>query len=545
MKAYLPQNDPEPQKRQDWLQRNRRDYEFDLNYLPPLSMIKQVPAAEAFSAKYLSERLLATSNLATNTLAVQLQSMWDPLDELQDYEDFFPVLPRPKIIKNYQTDDSFCEQRLCGVNPMVIRNVKQMPPNLLEKVQSKFGKSLNLQQELERGNLYVTDYTRLGFVQGGTYERGKSYVPTPVAYFCWQSAGYSDRGELVPIAIQFNLENGQTSSIVTPFDNSLTWFKAKLCVQIADGNHHEMSSHLCRTHLVMEPFAIVTARQLAFNHPVGLLLRPHFRFMIANNDLARKRLINRGGYVDELLGGTLQESLQIVKNSYQEWSFDQFAFPNDLQNRGMDDKARLPHYPYRDDGMLVWNAIKKFVGNYLRIYYKTPQDISGDKELQAWAQELVSPQGGRVKGMRDRIENLDQLINIITNIIFTCSAQHSAVNYPQYEYMGFVPNMPLAAYQPITEDLSIPDPKSLMSFLPPPKQAADQLTILYVLSAYRYDRLGYYEDYSFADPAAVAAIEQFKQELSNVEREIQVNNKSRLVEYIYLRPSLIINSISV
>jgi len=544
MTAYLPQNDPEPQKRFDWLQRNRADYQFDLGYLPPLSLVKNPPQGENFSGKYLSERLLATSELAANNLAVQLRSLWDPLDELQDYEDFFPVLPRPKTIKNYQTDDSFCEQRLCGVNPVVLRSIKQMPPTTLEKLQPKFGPSLNLQRELDNGNLYVADYSKLSFVQGGTYERGKSYLPKPVAFFCWRSSGYSDRGELVPVGIQLSLENGKTSNIITPFDHPLTWFKAKLCVQIADGNHQEMGSHLCRTHLVMEPFAVVTARQLAQNHPLGLLLRPHFQFMLANNDLARKSLINRGGFVDELLGGTLQESLQIVKNSYEEWSFDGFALPTEIKNRGMDDQKRLPHYPYRDDGMLVWNAIKKFASNYLKIYYKTPLDISNDAELQAWARELASPQGGRVKGMRDRIETVDQLVDIVTTIIFTCGPQHAAVNFPQYEYMAFVPNMPLAAYQPITEDLSTPDQKSLMSFLPPPKQAADQLTILYILSAYRYDRLGYY-DKDFPDPQALAVVEQFKQDLNAVDRQIDLNNKSRLVPYIYLKPSLIPNSISV
>lgn len=60
-------------------------------------------------------------------LAVKTRSLWDPLDELQDYEDYFPVLPKPNVIKTYQTDDSFCEQRLCGANPFVLRRIEKMP----------------------------------------------------------------------------------------------------------------------------------------------------------------------------------------------------------------------------------------------------------------------------------------------------------------------------------------------------------------------------------------------------------------------------------
>jgi arachidonate 15-lipoxygenase len=547
MKSYLPQNDPDPTKRQSLLDGKQEEYEFDHDFLPPMAMLKNVPPIENFSTKYIAERAIDTAELPINMLAVKARGFWDPLDELQDYEDYFPVLPKPHIIKTYQTDNSFCEQRLCGANPMALRQIQAMPLGFeftIEELQQKFGESIDLVDKLATGNLYVADYRPLSFVKGGTFERGKKYLPTPLAFFCWRSSGFSDRGQLVPIAIQLNPAVGKQSQLITPFDDPLTWFHAKLCVQIADANHHEMSSHLCRTHFVMEPFAIVTARKLADNHPLNLLLKPHFSFMLANNDLGRKRLVNRGGPVDELLAGTLQESLQIVVNAYQEWSLDQFALPTELKNRGVDDKVKLPHYPYRDDGLLLWDAIKKFVSSYLEIYYKTPQDLSADFELQAWAQELVSQSGGRVKGVPNRIDQLQQLVDIATAVIFTCGPQHSAVNYPQYEYMTFMPNMPLAAYKQMTGEGTIADHKSLLSFLPPSKQTADQLSILFILSAYRYDRLGYYDD-NFTDPEAQDILVKFQQDLNAAERKIELNNKSRLINYNYLKPRLVTNSISV
>lgn len=547
MKPYLSQNDPDPTKRKSFLERKQGEYEFDHDFLPPMAMLKDVPSIENFSTKYIAERTIETAELPINLLAVKTRSLWDPLDELQDYEDYFPVLPKPHVIKTYQTDDSFSEQRLCGVNPLVLCQIKQMPPGFaftIQELHDKFGDSIKLEEKLANGNIYVADYTSLAFVKGGTYERGKKFLPTPIAFFCWRSSGFSDRGQLVPIAIQINPAAGKQSQLITPFDDPLVWFHAKLCVQIADANHHEMSSHLCRTHFVMEPFAIVTARQLAENHPLNLLLKPHFRFMLANNELGRQRLVNRGGPVDELLAGTLQESLQIVVNAYEEWSLDKFALPTELKNRGVDDVNNLPHYPYRDDGMLLWNVIKNFVSEYLKIYYKTPQNFTADFELQAWAQELVSKSGGRVKGVSSTIETLEQLVDIATAVIFTCGPQHSAVNYPQYEYMTFMPNMPLAAYKQITPEGTIPDHKNLISYLPPPKQTADQLTVLFILAAYRYDRLGYYDD-KFEDQEAQDLIVTFQQNLNGVERQIELNNKSRLIDYIYLKPRLVTNSISV
>lgn len=548
MKPFLPQNDPNPVQRQASLQKGRKEYEFRYDFLPPLATLKSVPAAENFSSKYIAERTFEAAELPLNMMGVKAHSLWDPLDELQDYEDFFPILRKPDVMKTYETDDSFVEQRLCGVNPLVLRQLKGMPANFaftIEELQAKFGKSIDLIERLKTGNLYVADYRPLAFIQGGTYAKGKKYLPAPLAFFCWRSSGFNDRGQLVPVAIQINPNSGKASPLLTPFDDPLTWFYAKSCVQIADGNHHEMSSHLCRTHFVMEPFAVVTPRQLAENHPLRILLKPHFRFMLANNDLARQRLVSRGGAVDELLAGTLQESLQIVVDAYKDWSLDQFALPTELKNRGMDNVERLPHYPYRDDGMLLWNAINKFVFNYLELYYKTPADLKADVELQAWARELVAQDGGRVKGMSDRIDTLEQLVKIVTTIIYICGPQHSAVNFPQYEYMGFVPNMPLAAYQPIQEKGDIPNRQALIDFLPPAKPTSTQLSILFILSDYRYDRLGYYEDDEFIDPNADYVINKFQQELNMVQRKIELNNKGRLVNYQYLQPRLVLNSISI
>jgi arachidonate 15-lipoxygenase len=548
MKPFLPQNDPNKAQRQSSLEKGRKEYEFRYDFLPPLAMLKSVPPSENFSTKYIAERTLETAELGVNMMAVKAHAIWDPLDELQDYEDFFPVLPKPNVMKTYETDDSFAEQRLCGVNPVVLRQIKQMPANFaftIEELQAKFGNSINLIERLATGNLYIADYRPLAFIQGGTFAKGKKYLPAPIAFFCWRSSGFQDRGQLVPIAIQIKPNLGKASPLLTPFDDALTWFYAKSCVQIADSNHHEMSSHLCRTHFVMEPFAVVTPRQLAENHPLRILLKPHFRFMLANNDLARKGLVNRGGSVDELLAGTLQESLQIVVDAYKDWSLDQFALPKELKNRGMDDVKNLQHYPYRDDGILLWNAINKFVFNYLELYYKSPTDLKADVELQAWARELVAQDGGRVKGMKNSIDTLEQLVEIVTTILYICGPLHSAVNFPQYEYMGFIPNMPLAAYKPIQEKGDIKDRQALIDFLPPAKPTSSQLTTLFTLSAYRYDRLGYYEEEEFADPNADDVVNKFQQELNVVQRKIELNNKGRLVNYEYLQPRLILNSISI
>ena len=593
---YLPQYEPNPAKRNEKLSRKLQAYQYDHDYLSPLVLLKEVPAVENFSAQYIAERVVATSELVPNLLAARARSFLDPLDNLQDYEDLFTLLPLPEVAKVYQTNNSFAEQRLSGANPLVIRLLDKDDPRsqVLEQIPSfkaDFEPLFNVPKELANGNIYITDYTGTdnyyrgpSWVQGGTHEKGRKYLPKPLAFFWWKRTGISDRGKLVPIAIQLNASTN--SKVYTPFEeNPLDWLFAKLCVQIADGNHHEMNSHLCRTHLVMEPIAIGTARQLAENHPLSLLLRPHFLFMLTNNQLAQQRLINPGGPVDELLAGTLQESMELVRDAYEGWNIKEFAFPREIKNRGMDNTERLPHYPYRDDGMLVWKAIHTFVSDYLKHFYKTdPQNIINDRELQAWASELSDQtNGGKVKGMPASFTNVEELIEIVTTIIFICGPQHSAVNFAQYEYMTFAANMPLAAYRDIPKQshkpqeqttatppvavqrtaVEIPEEQiieeQILKLLPPYKRTADQLQILFILSAYRYDRLGYYGkafqelhneklENVFKDgnnKAIIGIVRQFQQNLNMVEQKIDANNQKRVVPYPYLKPSLILNSISI
>ncbi|MCC5615551.1 lipoxygenase [Nostoc sp. CHAB 5836] len=545
MKPYLPQNDPNSNYRTSWLDKNREEYNFNYDYLAPLPVIDKVPHKEIFSAEYTAKRLASMATLAPNMLAAKARNFLDPLDELEEYEDLLSLLPKPDVIKNYKTDSCFAEQRLSGANPLAIQKIDVLPDNFAVTdyhFQKVAGSEFTLEKALKEGKLYFLDYPLLSDIQGGVYNNVKKYLPKPQALFYWQSDDSHNGGSLVPVAIQINHDSGANSLIYTPDDPHLDWFLAKTCVQIADGNHQELGSHFTYTHAVMAPFAIVTARQLAENHPIALLLKPHFRFMLFDNDLGRTQFLQPGGPVDEFMAGSLAESVGFVAKTYEEWSVEKFTFPRLIKSRQTDDPAILPHFPFRDDGILIWNAIDKFVAEYLQLYYKTSQDLSDDYELQNWARELVAQDGGRVKGMPARIETLEQLIEIISVVVFTCAPLHSALNFSQYEYMAFVPNMPYAAYHPIPETKGV-DLETIMKILPPFKQAADQVMWTEILTSFHYDKLGFYDE-EFADPLAQEIVVQFQQNLHQIERQIDIRNQTRPIPYNYLKPSQIINSIN-
>jgi arachidonate 15-lipoxygenase len=566
MLPSLPQNDRNPQARQNYIARNQTLYQYDYDYLAPFASIdggdkqKKIPPAEQFSTIYKISRLLTRYYATANTKLAEFQRQFDPLDEQEDFKDFFALFPEPKkVVKLYQTDRFFAEQRLSGANPMAIRILQPNDDRAqllhqLARSHAKVAAWLNIAAELDQGNIYITDYTGLAdgytgplLVQGGQFGGRQKYLPKCRAFFWW------DGQALMPLAIQ--LADGD-QRLYTKFDPAIDWFYAKLCVQVADGNQHELVTHLAQVHLVMEPFAMATNRQLAENHPLSLLLRPHYRFMLCNNNTAHDRLINRDGPVDHVMAGTIDESLAVVKSGMGGWRLDQAALPIALAQRGVDDCDRLPHFPYRDDALLLWNAITEYVTDYLNYFYPDNDAVQQDQELQRWADEITAEDGGRIKGMPSRIDSVTQLIAIISNLLFIVGPQHAAVNFAQYDYMTFVANMPLAAWIPPIARTETMTASDIMDFLPPAKAAATQMRILYLLAAYRYDRFGDYGksfkdlykgsvDTVFADTPIPGLINKFQQQLDLIEQTIDQANRQRLIAYPYLKPSLIPNSTSV
>jgi arachidonate 15-lipoxygenase len=580
-KPILPQYDAALQQRKDYLKKQCEEYQFDtFDFLPSLPLLKALPPSEKPPASLFGKRGVLSSLVLNVVLLkakarqesfVPLSTPMDPLhayegslaelsgtklpgyadlqaflppsvDEYKEMEQSRPVYSPTKVIGNYKKDAAFAEQRLSGVNPLVIQRLGTEQPEVLKQL------LLKVTNVGETGNLYFADYhTKLPVVRGGTYkdekkvtvkdEKGndrQKHLPRPIALFRLEN------GQLLPVAIQ--LEAHREESIFTPSDDPTDWLIAKLCVQIADANHHELITHLCRTHLVIEAIAVVTARELDKNHPLKVLFQPHFRFMLSYNDGVRDKLINLGGPIDALMAGSLRGAEDILKEGYRTWNFDQFVFPKEIEQRGMS-KDNIPHYPYRDDGMLVWEAIEKFVGEYLKLYYTKPEDITGDTELQAWAREIQTVFEG--KGFPGDFQTLDSLVEFVTSIIFVAGPQHSAINYAQYEYMAFAPNMPFAAYGPLPQKGQPSQPDRLVKFLPPPSQAIGQLLLAHGLSAYQYDHLGYYLPDDFTDPSVLPLIQEFKTGLATAESTIEERNGSRPIAYPYFKPSLSLNSISI
>ncbi len=557
--AYLPQHDPAPALRQPGLEANRQHYIYDASIAPPFVVYHKLPADEIFTAGYFTERLSSSVGVPANFAAVKLASLIDRFDELQDYEDLFKLFDPPTIVRNWRDDAMFAEQRVAGIECRVLRRIARLPENLrLPAAHFAAITGLPLDLAAAEGRLYLADYAILDGIEAGESAGLAKFLHAPLALFCWLDApGSQDmrretsrRGHLVPVAIQLD-QRPTPHNLYTPRSGH-EWLLARAAVQASDYALNMMGHHTGIVHLAMENFAMASARQLAQNHPLAALLRPHLRYMMSQDELSRRTFVNPGGYIDRLLAPTLAGSLEIAARSFKRWDLRAWALPRDLADRGVDDPETLPHYPFRDDGLLIWNATAQFVTTYLDRFYLSDADLHGDVELRAWLDELADPARGNLPGLPTWPPTRAELAELVTNILFTNGPHHSSLNYRQWEYATYIPNYPMALYGPVPPCGTLTDAaeaeRALLEILPPQKQALAQLEIVNLLTAYQLDQYGQYgeDDPLLSEPAAIREIvTSFQERLASIEAEIDRRNKDREVPYHGMLPSKISNSASV
>jgi arachidonate 15-lipoxygenase len=586
--AFIPQHDPDPARRAASLDDARRQFRFNYTYVSPLAIVERVPIHHEFThewMKVVGERVLnslanqaelegethfaeflrAKHSLLGKALGLAADLFVGVLREvvsealkftgratavpgrptaLADYATLFRTIGLPPVAAATPSDRLFAHARLAGPNPVMLRRVATLDDRL-RLTEADFARVVpgdSLAAAGAEGRLFLADYRALDGAELGTFPHGvQKYVYAPLAVFVVDKTAR----ELRPVAIQCKQTPGPDNPVFTP-DDAYNWLIAKTVVEIADGNVHEAVTHLARTHLLIEPFVVCTYRQLAPNHPLFRLLAPHFEGTLAINDSSWRHLIANKGAVDKLFGGSIAASRGVAIKGVQTCLFNESILPKALAARGVADPATLPVYPYRDDATLYWDAIRQWVADYLALYYPSDAEVQGDPELRAWLAEIGAQDGGRISGFGPAggAPTLAYLTDAVTMIVYTCSVQHAAVNFPQYDVMSYVPAMPLAGYAPAPATKTGATAADHLAYFPPMDMAELQLELGYILGTVHYTTLGQYAPGQFPDPRVAGPLARFQQRLAGIGATITARDTTR-VPYTPLVPSGVPQSINI
>ncbi|KIZ05623.1 hypothetical protein MNEG_2334 [Monoraphidium neglectum] len=260
----------------------------------------------------------------------------------------------------------------------------------------------------------------------------------------------SDAGDLLPVAIELKSDPDELFIAYTPKSGEALWLLAKTVFSSIDSGIHQLITHFLNTHAASEPFLIAARRQLSEMHPIHRLVVPHYRYTLTINSLARALLIQFDGVIESAFSPG-KFSLEISSKLYADWRFDKQALPENLRSRNLlDSKGELVvgNYPYGEDGLLLWESAEKFHEKYVSLYYTSDADVAGDSELQGWWEDVRQKGHPDIKEGWPDLNTKQDLVFVLTTLAWI-PMSHSAVNFDQYDYSGYMPNRPSLIAKPM------------------------------------------------------------------------------------------------
>uniref|UniRef100_A0A3Q3A9N7 Zgc:152891 n=1 Tax=Kryptolebias marmoratus TaxID=37003 RepID=A0A3Q3A9N7_KRYMA len=287
---------------------------------------------------------------------------------------------------HWKEDWFFGYQCLNGCNPLLIRQIRLLPPNLAvtsDMLRPFLPKRSSLEDELKKGTIYLLDYEILDGLPANLINGKQAYLSAPLCLL-----HLNQQEQLVPIAIQLQHTPGPQNPVFMPSDPGSDWLLAKIWVHCMDFQCHQLISHYLRTHMMAELCCVATLRHLPDQHPLHQLLMPHVRTSLQINLQARASLLAANGVFDQVkphlepqhkllpaphsacrfslvlvwfwfpqaVGSGLMTVPSLLSRASARLCYRSLCVPDDLSDRGVD---KLPHSFYAQDARRVWDALHR------------------------------------------------------------------------------------------------------------------------------------------------------------------------------------------
>ncbi|XP_029020122.1 polyunsaturated fatty acid lipoxygenase ALOX15B-like [Betta splendens] len=464
-----------------------------------------------------------------------------------DLESFHRVFWRkttvPEYVEEHWKEDAFFGyQFLNGVNPRLIRRCSALPSNLSVTDDMVFPSGqYSLAEEIKKGNIFLCDYKNLDGVKANTINGKQQYLTAPLVLL-----HRTPDANMMPLAIQLKQTPADDNPVFLPSDSEYDWLTAKIFVRSADFTEHQLNTHLLRTHLLAEVFAVSLLRNLPMVHPLYKLLIPHTRYTLQINYLARLFLISETGIFTKFSASGGEGMTTILKRSLSSMTYSSLCLPEDIAERGLE---AVPNFYYKDDGLRLWEIIHRFVEGIIGHYYKCDTDVEKDSELQKWIGEIF--EHGFLSqsdtGIPQSFSTMTELTKFITMVIFSGSCQHAAVNSGQYDYGGWMPNTPITLQLPPPTRKGTTSEETMLQMFPDVNTTVQGMATMWLLSKQSTDFVpfGQYPEEHFSEQIPCQLVKDFQAELKNLSSDIKARNSPLKLPYPYLDPAELENSVAI
>ena len=266
-------------------------------------------------------------------------------------------------------------------------------------------------------------------------------------------------------SIEFIMNDKPT--IQTPRDEEWEW--AKHLFRCAEFVFQESQSHLARTHMNMDQYAMAYYRNVV-NNPIKELLEPHLEGLININKLGASLIIGDKGFIPEAsalepasINDLIEEEIRHL--TYRNWNPSVQALPDFVVNNHFDPAA-----------IAMWEVLTEYVNGFISQHrtgieacWNEIQDMSKDLSSHA----ILKPELGKLD-----ILCLEDLAQLCVYVIYISSFFHSWVNNKQYEDGGDVDYAAIGLWDSQSSDY---DPVQVEN------RKTKQASLLWTLSNVRYN----------------------------------------------------------
>jgi len=212
----------------------------------------------------------------------------------------------------------------------------------------------------------------------------------------------------------------------------------------------------------------------------------------------RSNIFNKGGLLDSYTSLGFDGFQALISRYAARFSFLELDPIWDFKHREVDDDRKLPNYFYRDDSVRIWNCLRKCCSDILERFYETPEDVSRDGEISEWLQELndigfPNMTESQRNGLPRRFESVADVADLVTKVIFTLTAQHSATHSDAVDFHGFVPDIPAMMRLPPPDCREfVVDRDALTKTLPDQFPDAYYGTLAFIMQIHKPDEVSAY-----------------------------------------------------
>lgn len=270
--------------------------------------------------------------------------------------------------------------------------------------------------------------------------------------------------ELKAHSIEYSFQ-GKTKT-VSPGEKD--WDSAKRIFRSAEFVFQEIQSHLGRTHMNMDQYAMALYRNIIDN-PIKSLLETHFEGLLSIDKNGASAILSYEGFIPEVSVLTSEDVEKILleevsKLSYK-WKPERIKLPDYIKNNHFDPAA-----------MAIWGLLEEYVEKFftqnehaIKHYWSEVVGMSDDLVKHS----VLNPDFGTLA-----VENVEELKQLCVYVIYHCTFIHSWVNNKQYDDGGDPEYSPFGLWDNNHPSYDVKTEA---------KRHAKQATLMWTLSHVRYN----------------------------------------------------------